>query len=206
MVGWCRCVVHRGSIDRSSVDLLGFSWVATSWGRRVNGLARVGHVSHKAIGMIGSVGDSLNSAVRKRNGVRTVDNTAGVLGLGSLEVGLGVVVRDAIREGVGHMGLLGIFHRGRSIIDNWCWSMVDNWGRRMIDSRGRSVVGNRCGMDKSMMAMADAVPVVNSVSNVGDVRHCGLKPKQIKKQRIDTKIFLGVDLPSLLLSVRGRRN
>ena len=96
-----------------------------------------------------------------------------VPGLGSLEVGLGVVVRDAIREGVGHRGLLGIFHRGRSIIDNWCWSMVDNWGRRMIDSRGRSVVGNRCGMDKSMMAMADAVPVVNSVSNVGDVRHCG---------------------------------
>ena len=170
-------MVHRGSIGRSSVDLLGLSWVATCRGRRVNGLARVGHVSHKAIGMIGSVGDSLNPAVRKRNGVRTVHSTAGVLGLGSLEVGLGVVVRDAIREGVGLRGLLGIFHRGRSIIDNWCRSMVDNWadnwGRGMIDSRDRSVVGNRCGMDKRMVAVADAVPVVNSVSNVGDVRHCG---------------------------------
>ena len=109
MVGWCRCVVHRGSIGRSSVDLLGLSWVATCRGRRVNGLARVGHVSHKAIGMIGSVGDSLNPAVRKRNGVRTIHSTAGVLGLGSLEVGFGVVVRDAIREGVGLRGLLGIF-------------------------------------------------------------------------------------------------
>ena len=117
-------MVHRGSIGRSSVDLLGLSWVATSWGRRVNGLSREGHVSHKAIGMIGSVGDSLNPAVRKRNGVRTVHSTAGVLGLGSLEVGLGVVVRDAIREGVGLRGLLGIFHRGRSIIDNWCRSIL----------------------------------------------------------------------------------
>ena len=99
------------------------------------------------------------------------------MGLGSLEVGLGVVVRDAIREGVGLRGLLGIFHRGRSIIDNWCRSMVDNWadnwGRGMIDSRDRSVVGNRCGMDKRMVVVADAVPMVNSVSNVGDVRHCG---------------------------------
>ena len=115
----------------------------------------------------------MNPAVRKRNGVRTVHSTAGVLGLGSLEVGLGVVVRDAIREGVELRGLLGIFHRGRDIIDNWCRSIVDNWGRSMIDSRGRSMIGKRCGMDKSVVAAADAVPVVNSVSNLGDVRHCG---------------------------------
>ena len=101
----------------------------------------------------------MNPAVRKRNGVRTIHSTAGVLELCSLEVGLGVVVRDAIREGVGLRGLLCIFHRGRGIIDNWCRSMVDNWGMSIIDSRGRSVVDNRCGMDKSMVAVADAVPV-----------------------------------------------
>ena len=161
-------MVHRGSIGRSIVELLGFSWVATSWGRWVNGLARVGHVSHKAIGMIGSVGDSLNSAVRKRNGVRTVDSTAGVLGLGSLEVGLGVVVRDTIGEGVGLWGLLGVFHRG---VVGRGRSMVDHRGRGMVSNRG--MVGSWSSVDNSVVAVADAVSVSYSVSNMGHVGHGG---------------------------------
>ena len=142
----------------------------------ISGNSVVGNISNVSVISVGSVGDSLNSAVRKRNGVRTVDSTAGVLGLGSLEVGLGVVVRDTIGEGVGLRGLLGVFHRG---VVGRGRSMVDHRGRGMVSNRGRGMVGNRgmvsswSSVDNSVVAVADAVSVSDSVSNMGHVGHGG---------------------------------
>ena len=51
----------------------------------------------------------------------------------------------------------GVVGRG-SVVDR-SRGVVDNWGRGMVGSRG--------SMDNSMVAMADAVAVSNSVSNVG---------------------------------------
>merc|ERR1712183_151078 len=112
--------------------------------------------------MVGSVSDSLNPAVRKRNSVRATNNTIGITRLSGVEVGLGVVIGDTIGERVWLRGLLGIFHR--SVVDR-CRGMVDNWGR--------GVVGSRSSMDNSMVAMTDAVAVSNAMSNVGHMRHCG---------------------------------
>ena len=51
-------------------------------------------------------------------------------------------------------------------------SVVDR-SRGMVDNWGRGMVGSRSSMDNSMVAMADAVAVSNSMSDVGHMRHCG---------------------------------
>ena len=168
-------VVDRSSIGRGGIGL-GLTGVATSRGRGVDGLSRVGHVSNKAVGVVSVVGDGLDPAVGKRNSVRATDNAVGIARLLGVEVCLGVVVRDTIGEGVGLWGLLGVFHRG---VVGRGRSMVDHRGRGMVSNRGRGMVGNRgmisswSGVDNSMVAVADAVAVSNTMSNVGDMRHCG---------------------------------
>ena len=160
-------MIHRRSIGRGRVGL-GLTRVTTSGGRGVDGLSRVGHVSNKAVGVVSVVGDGLDPAVGKRNSVRATDNAVGIARLLGVEVGLGVVVRDTIGEGVGLWGLLGVFHRG-----------VVGRGRSMVDHRGRGMVGNRSmvgsgsSVDNSVVAVADAVSVSNSVSNMGHVGHGG---------------------------------
>ena len=150
----------------------GLTGVSTSRGRGVDGLSRVGDVSNKAVGVVSVVGDGLDPAVGKRNSVRATDNAVGIARLLGVEVCLGVVVRDTIGEGVGLWGLLGVFHRG---VVGRGRSMVDHRGRGMVSNRGRGMVGNRgmisswSGVDNSMVAVADAVPVSNTMSNVGDV-------------------------------------
>ena len=171
-----RCVVHRCSVGRGSVGLC-LTRVSTGGGRRVDSLSRVGNLGDIAVGVVGSVGDGLDSAVRKGNSVRAADNTVGITRLCGIEVGLGVVVGDTIGEGVWLRGLLGIFHRGvvcrsRGMVDRGR-GVVDRGrgvvhrSRGMVDSWGRSVVGSRSSMDNSMVSMTDAVAVSNSVSNVG---------------------------------------
>ena len=160
-------MVHRRSIGRGRVSL-GLTRVTTSGGRGVDGLSRVGHLGNVAIGVVGSVGDSLDPAVREGNSVRAANNTVGIPRFSSVEVCLGVVVRDTIGEGVGLWGLLGVFHRG-----------VVGRGRSMVDHRGRGMVGNRgmvgsgSSVDNSVVAVADAVSVSYSVSNMGHVGHGG---------------------------------
>ena len=161
-------VVDRSSIGRGGIGL-GLTGVATSRGRGVDGLSRVGHVSNKAVGVVSVVGDGLDPAVGKRNSVRATDNAVGIARLLGVEVCLGVVVRDTIGEGVWLRGLLGILHRGMICR---CRCMVDRGsvvgrGRGMVDNWGRGVVSSRSSMDNSMVAMADAMAVSNSVSNVG---------------------------------------
>ena len=168
-------VVDRSSIGRGGIGL-GLTGVATSRGRGVDGLSRVGHVSNKAVGVVSVVGDGLDPAVGKRNSVRATDNAVGIARLLGVEVGLGVVVRDTIGEGVGLWGLLGVFHRG---VVGRGRSMVDHRGRGMVSNRGRGMVGNRgmvgsgSSVDNSVVAVADAVSVSNSVSNMGHVGHGG---------------------------------
>ena len=168
-------VVDRSSIGRGGIGL-GLTGVATSRGRGVDGLSRVGHVSNKAVGVVSVVGDGLDPAVGKRNSVRATDNAVGIARLLGVEVGLGVVVRDTIGEGVGLWGLLGVFHRGvvgrgRSMVDHRGRGMVSNRSRGMVSNRG--MVGSGSSVDNSVVAVADAVSVSNSVSNMGHVGHGG---------------------------------
>ena len=158
--------------------------VTTSGGRGVDGFSRVGHLGNIAIGVVGSVGDSLDPAVREGNSVRAANNTVGIPRFSSVEVCLGVVVRDTIGEGVWLRGLLGILHRGmicrcRCVVDR---GSVVGRGRGMEDNWGRDMVGSRGSMDNSMVAMADAMAVSNAVSNVGHMRHRG-SAGQTKKGR-----------------------
>ena len=159
-----RCSIGRGSVG------LSLTRVTTSRGRGVDGLSRVGHVSNKAVGVVSVVGDGLDPAVGKRNSVRATDNAVGIARLLGVEVGLGVVVRDTIGEGVGLWGLLGVFHRG---VVGRGRSMVDHRGRGMVSNRGRGMVGSGSSVDNSVVAVADAVSVSNTVSNMGHVGHGG---------------------------------
>ena len=95
-----RCVVDRCSICRGCVGL-SLTRVATSRGRGVDGLARVGNLSDVASQVVGVVSDGLDPAVGKVDGVRSSHGTGAIVGLGLLEVGLGVVVGHGVGVGVG---------------------------------------------------------------------------------------------------------
>merc|ERR550517_2219482 len=82
-------------VDRGSGD------VATCRGRGVDGIARVGNLSDVASQVVGVVGDGLDPAIGKVDGVRSGNDTGAIVGLGLLEVGLGVVVGHGVGVGVG---------------------------------------------------------------------------------------------------------
>ena len=111
----------------------GLTGVSTSRGRGVDGFSRVGHLSDVAVDVVGCVGDGLDPAVGEGDGVRATDNTVGISGLSSVEVGLGVVVGNTVGVGVGLRGLLD---------DSDSGGMV---GRGGVDDGGS--VDNRGSMD-----------------------------------------------------------
>ena len=111
----------------------GLTGVSTSRGRGVDGFSRVGHLSDVAVDVVGGVGDGLDPAVGEGDGVRATDNTVGISGLSSVEVGLGVVVGNTVGVGVGLRGLLD---------DSDSGGMV---GRGGVDDGGS--VDNRGSMD-----------------------------------------------------------
>ena len=111
----------------------GLTGVSTSRGRGVDGLSRVGHLGDVAVDVVGGVGDGLDPAVGEGDGVRATDNTVGISGLSSVEVGLGVVVGNTVGVGVGLRGLLD---------DSDSGGMV---GRGGVDDGGS--VDNRGSMD-----------------------------------------------------------
>jgi hypothetical protein len=80
--------------------------VSTCGLRRVDRGALVGHLSNKAVDMVGSVGGGLDTAVRESDHEGSLDNTIGILGLSLLEVSLGVVVIDSVLIGEGLGGKL----------------------------------------------------------------------------------------------------
>merc|ERR1719264_465261 len=160
---------------------LSLTRVATGGGRGVDSLSRVGDVSNETVGVVGGVGDGLDPAVGEGDRVGAINVSTGITVLCGVEVGLGVVIGNTIGEGVWLRGLLGIFHRGvvgrcRGVVDRsrsmvGRGSVVDR-SRGMVDNWGRGMVG-RGSMDNSMVSMADAVAVSNSVSDVRHMRHCG---------------------------------
>ena len=111
----------------------GLTGVSTSRGRGVDGFSRVGHLGDVAVDVVGGVGDGLDPAVGEGDGVRATDNTVGISGLSSVEVGLGVVVGNTVSVGVGLRGLLD---------DSDSGGMV---GRGGVDDGGS--VDNRGSMD-----------------------------------------------------------
>merc|ERR1711981_1035292 len=94
--------VDRGSVDEgSSVDSVGNNrGVVDNWvGNRVDGVDRGS--SNIASQVVGVVGDGLDPAVGEVDGVRSSHGTSAIVGLGLLEVGLGVVVGHSVGVGVG---------------------------------------------------------------------------------------------------------
>ena len=68
---------------------------------RVDSSAIVGDLGNVAIGIVSVVVDVLDPAVGKSNGVRTLTLAGAIVGLSSVEVGVGVVVSDGVLVGVG---------------------------------------------------------------------------------------------------------
>merc|ERR1719397_799254 len=115
--------------------------------------ALVGDLSYITVHVIGSVLHGLDPAVGKGDLVRTRDNTVGIAGLSSVEVGLGVVVSNTVGVGVRLRGLLNVHNRGsvvgRGSVDNR--GNLHNRGRGVVSrgsvhNRGRGMIG-RGGMD-----------------------------------------------------------
>ena len=105
----------RGSIG---VVLTG---VSTGRGRGVDSLTRVRNLSNVTVGVVSGVGDGLDPAVGKVDGVRSGNSAGAIVGLGLLEVGLGVVVGHGVGVGVGGGlskvgGSNGVHHRGSSVL------------------------------------------------------------------------------------------
>merc|ERR1712080_497126 len=72
----------------------------------VDGLSGVGHLGDEAVGVVSGVGGRLDTALGKGD-CEGASNVAGsVLGLGLPEVGLAVVIGDAVLVGVGLRNLL----------------------------------------------------------------------------------------------------
>ena len=108
----------------------GLTGVSTSRGRGVDGFSRVGHLGDVAVDVVGGVGDGLDPAVGEGDGVRATDNTVGISGLSSVEVGLGVVVGNTVSVGVGLRGLLDDSDSGGMVSRG---GMDDGGG---VDNRG----------------------------------------------------------------------
>jgi hypothetical protein len=131
MVGWGRC---RG----------------VGLGLRVDGDSLIGHLGDISVDVVGSVLDGLGTAVRQSNLVRSSDNAVGIGGLGSVEVGLGVVIGNTVGVSVGLSWSLGLnisWSRGIGGLGNHDGLGNHNGGRGIGGSRGRGVGGSSMSND-----------------------------------------------------------
>jgi len=142
-VGKNRGGVHSVGNDGGSVDSVGNR--SSHW---VGSLTGVGDLRNIAINVVGVVGDSLDTSVRKVDRVGALNNTCAIVALGLAECSLGVVVGNTIVVGVG--GYLSQVTDNRGSVGN----SVDNRGsvhnRGSVDSmsNGGSVGNHRGGMNK----------------------------------------------------------
>ena len=147
-------VGNNGSVDsvgndRGVVDSVGNSDggsgnVATSRGRGVDGLTGVGDLSDVSGQVVGVVGDGLDPAVGKVDGVRSSHGTSAIVGLSLLEVGLGEVISNGIAVGVG--GGLGKVGSSNGV-HNWVSNSMGNGVGDRMDEGGSGVeqLGGRGG-------------------------------------------------------------
>ena len=164
----------RGVIGRCRSVVLGCRGVVFC-GSGVVSLSLVGDFSHKTFVAIGVIGDMLDTTIRQVDRVGSLHVACSVAALTSAEHSLGVVVGHGVAVGVGKdlVRIVGWF----SVVGRLHWGVVGRGSvvdrsRGMVDNWGRGMVG-RGSMDNSMVSMADAVAVSNSVSDVGHMRHCG---------------------------------
>ena len=114
-------VIGRGRGSIGSV----LTGVSTGRGRGVDSSAGVLNGGNVAGQVVGVVGDGLDPAVGEVDGVRSSHGTSAIVGLGLLEVGLGVVVSHGVGVGVGG----GLSEVGGSVAGS-----VDNGGRGVLGS------------------------------------------------------------------------
>jgi hypothetical protein len=136
------------SVDKRSG--VGNSVVGNRDSLRVGSSARVGDLGDVTIDVVGVVGHSLDTAVRKVDRVGSLNNTSAIIALGLAEGSARVLVSNSIVVGVGgDLSKVGgsiansvVSNRGS--MDNR--GMVNNRG--MVDHRGGMDQG--CGMGNSM--------------------------------------------------------
>ena len=95
---------------------MSLSRVTTRGSRGEDCLPRVGDLGHEPVGVVRRVAGRLDPAVGQSDGEGAADVAGSVLGLGLPEVGLAVVVGDAVLVGVGLGDLLGDDHRGGRVL------------------------------------------------------------------------------------------
>merc|ERR1719198_2059275 len=118
---------NRGVVDSVGNSDRGSGNIATSRGRGVDGLTGVGDLSNVASDVVGVVGDGLDPAVGKVDGVRSSHGTSAIIGLSLLEVGLGEVISNGIAVGVGGgLGEVGSSHGVHHWVSNSMGNGVGN--------------------------------------------------------------------------------
>merc|ERR1719361_1393983 len=125
-----------GGVDSVGNDGGGVDSVGNRDSLRILGLTGVGDLGDVAINIVGVVGDSLDTAVRKVHLVGALNNTGAIVALGLAESSARVFVSHSVVVGVG-----GDLSKVRGSIAD---SMMGNGGS--VDNRG--VVDNWGGMDK----------------------------------------------------------
>jgi len=154
-----------GHSDGGGVDGVGNNGVGNSL--RVLGFSGVGHLGDVTVNVVGVVGDSLDTAVRKVDRVRSLNNTGAVVGLGLAESSLGVVIGNSVVVGVGgdlSKVTSGVASRGSMDgVGHSNGSGVDGMSHRGVDG-----VGNHRGVDgMSQGGSMDGVGQRGSMDGVG---------------------------------------
>jgi len=169
----------RGGVDGVSNRGIGGSGsglVAGSGSLRVDSGALIGHISDISVIAVGRVGNLLDSAVGKGNGVRSLDIAGTIRGLLGVEVGLGVVISNGVGVAVGGdlIGVsLGLVGGGRSVVSGGLdhRGSIGGGGVHSVGNDGGGVDGvshNRGGVHGVSHGVSDDGGVGNSVSNRGD--------------------------------------
>ena len=140
--------------------------------------ALVGDLGDVAVDVVSGVLHVLDPAVGKGDRVGSRDNTVGIAGLSSVEVGLGVVVGNTVSVGVGLRGLLGVHNSNRGVVSRG--SHLHNRGRGMVgrggvDDWGGVVdsVGNNRGSVGNCVVSHDGGSVHSVVGKRGGVHNRG---------------------------------
>jgi hypothetical protein len=177
---------NRGGVDGVSNRGIGGSGsglVAWSGSLGVDSGALIGHISDISVISVGRVGNLLDSAVGKGNGVRSLDIAGTIRGLLGVEVGLGVVISNGVGVAVGGdlIGVsLGLVGGGRGVVSGGLdhGGSIGGGGVHSVGNDGGGVDGvshnrggvmdKRSGVDGVSHGVSDNRGVGNSVSNRGD--------------------------------------